>query len=64
MEDSLAIATSHPFFPGSGFEDEMEVSPIARGFCDLAVGGLKPPKTGFLGGGGGMTNYSTCDRYG
>ena len=55
MEDSLAIATSHPFFPGSGFEDEMEVSPIARGFCDLAVGGLKPPKTGFLGGGGGMT---------
>ena len=55
MEESFAIATSHPFFPGSGFEDEVEVSPTSRGFCGLAVGGLKLPKTGFLGGGGGIT---------
>ena len=55
MEESLAIATSHPFFPGSGFASEVVSFPESYCFCILEVGGLKLPKTGFLGGGGGMT---------
>ena len=55
MEESLAIATSHPFFPGSGLDDEVVAFPCSRGFCILEVGGLKLPNTGFLGGGGDMT---------
>ena len=62
MEESLAIAQSHPFFPGSSFDVEVDAFPRSRSLCTLEVGGLKLPITGFLGGGGGMTMWRSLKR--